>query len=31
MAVLIWNFKVDWETADVKTHKKTLNPPQADF
>lgn len=30
-AVLIWNFKVDWEAADVKTHKDTLSPPQADL
>lgn len=30
-AVLIGNFEVDWETVDVKTHKDTLNPSQADL
>ena len=28
-AGLIWNFKVDWEIAGVKTHQETLSPPQA--
>lgn len=31
MAVLIWNFKVDWEAADVETHQEALSPPQADL
>lgn len=30
-AVLIQNFKVDWEAAGVKAHKDTLHTLQADL
>lgn len=27
-AALIWDLRVDWAIADVKTHKETLLPPK---